>query len=309
MARSVKPGTRPVSGILIVDKPSGETSNRTLQRTRRLFGARKAGHTGTLDPMATGMLPICFGSATRVSGLMLNASKRYRVTARFGSATDTGDANGTVISESICGEPGLNELEAAVASLRGPIRQVPPMYSALRHQGRHLYELARKGQVVEREARLVEILEFEIESRCWPEVTLHVHCSKGTYVRSLVTDLAAALGSVAHVSALRRLAVGPYGEELMRPFETLEAAAEEGCEALDRLLLGIDTALMDRPAVTVSSTAAQVLCQGQRVQVDGMAAAESVRVYAAGGSFIGLGQLAASGELKPAQIFVGETLG
>jgi tRNA pseudouridine55 synthase len=183
------------------------------------------------------------------------------------------------------------------------------MYSALKHQGRRLYELARQGQVVERPARIVEILEFDLEKLSWPELTLRVHCSKGTYVRSLVTDLAAALGTLAHVSALRRLSVGPYGESQMVSAEALQTAAECGYEALDRLLLGTDTALMDRPAVTVGETGAKALCQGQRVQLDGAAAAESVRVYSADGRFIGLGQLAPSGELKPAQIFLVETLG
>jgi tRNA pseudouridine55 synthase len=178
------------------------------------------------------------------------------------------------------------------------------MFSALKQQGQRLYELARKGQVVDRPARSIEIFELEIESRAWPDVVLQVHCSKGTYVRSLVADFAAALGTVAHVAELRRLAVGPYREDQMNSPEMLQAAAERGQEALDSMLLGIDTALMDRPAVTVGEADARALMQGRRVHVPGTAAAESIRVYEAGGGFVGLGQLAASGELKPTRIFV-----
>jgi len=304
MARNAKPGTRSVSGILIVDKPAGETSNRTLQRTKKLFCAQKAGHTGTLDPMATGMLPICFGPATRVSGLMLEASKRYRVTARFESATDTGDATGQVIGEKRRSQPALSEIEIAAAELTGHIEQIPPMYSALKHQGRRLYELARAGQVVPRKPRSVEIMELVIEDYSWPEVTLQVHCSKGTYVRSLVTDLAAALDTMGHVAVLRRLAVGPYREEQMIEGDGLEAAAEQGLEELDSLLLGIDTALMDRPAVTVSESDAQALRKGQKVRVEPQHPDDSVRMYASDGSFFGLGKLEASGELKPFRIFL-----
>ena len=302
MPRGNRPGTRPLAGIVLVDKPAGLTSNRTLQRTRRLFEAQKAGHTGTLDPIATGMLPVCFGAATRVSGLMLAASKCYRVTAELGVATDTGDASGTETGRRDIGAPATGDLEAAVAAMVGRIRQVPPMYSALKHEGKRLYELARRGIEVPRAAREVEIHELGIEAFDWPRLTLKVHCSKGTYIRSLVTDLAAALGTVGHVAALRRLGVGPYSESQMVGLETLEAAAEEGLERLDGWLLGIDTALADRPAVTVGEAEAEALCQGRRVMLEPGAAAASVRIYDEAG-FVGLGALADSGELRPSRIF------
>ena len=309
MARKIKPGTRLVSGILLVDKPAGETSNRTLQKVRRLYAASKAGHTGTLDPMATGMLPVCFGPATRVSGLMLESSKQYRVTARFGTATDTGDASGKTVATAQPDEPTRDKLATALSGLRGRIEQVPPMYSALKHQGKRLYELARAGEEVERKPRAVEIFELELEQLCWPELVLRVFCSKGTYIRTLVADLAASLGSVAHVAALRRLAVGPFAEEQMISWDRLEAAAESGLPALDRLLLGIDAALMDRPAVTVSESDAGSLINGQHIRLAAGAPEASVRVYGPGERFIGLGNLSASGELRPARIFVVETLG
>lgn len=304
MPRADPSGTRPTAGIVLVDKPGGLTSNRVLQRTKRLFQARKAGHTGTLDPMATGMLPICFGAATRVSGLMLESSKRYRVTGRFGIATDTGDSSGIPVAERDAPVLTIDELTPVIETFTGRIRQVPPMYSALKHGGRRLYELAREGREVPRQAREVEIHALAIESFEWPALTLSVHCSKGTYVRTLVADLAAALGTVAHVTSIRRLAVGPYAESQMVTLDTLETAAAEGLQSLDRWLLGVDTALVDRPAVTVSESDGTALRQGRCV----LAAPAghpigSVRIYDAGGGFVGLGELAISGELRPVRIF------
>lgn len=308
MPRRPKPGTRPVAGIVLVDKPSGLTSNRLLQQIRRLFCAQKAGHTGTLDPLATGMLPICLGAATRVSGLMLDASKRYRVTARFGMATDTGDSTGQEIARNDTPAPSAAAVATAVAALTGPIHQVPPMFSAIRHEGRRLYELAREGREVERKSRAVEIHELVVERFAWPELTLEVHCSKGTYVRTLVTDLAESLGSLAHVTALRRLSVGPYPESAMVSPEALELAAAEGLDCLDRYLLGIDSALEDHPAVTVSAADGEALRQGRRVQLGPGPGGEPVRIYTADGGFVGLGRLAPSGELRPERIFPPETL-
>jgi tRNA pseudouridine55 synthase len=234
---------------------------------------------------------------------MLNASKKYRVTARFGAATDTGDATGRLIGESPAIWPGQAALEAAVVSLRGHIRQVPPMYSAVRHEGQRLYELARQGLEVPRAPRPVQILGFEIESQEWPCVTLGVHCSKGTYVRTLVTDLADRLGTLAHVTALRRLTVGPFEETGLVTVEELEMAAEQGLERLDRWLLSVDRALVDIPAVTVSSADGLALRHGRRVLISRGHACEGVRIYDEDGSFVGLGRLDDSGELRPSRIF------
>jgi tRNA pseudouridine55 synthase len=303
MARTARADSRPVSGIVLVDKPAGLTSNRVLQQVKRLFRARKAGHTGTLDPLATGLLPVCLGAATRVTGLMLDASKRYQVTAEFGIATDTGDAAGSVVERRAARKPDDSELTAALAQFRGRILQTPPMYSALKHEGRRLYELARQGKQVERPPREVEIFDIVLESVAWPRMTLSVHCSKGTYIRSLVTDIAATLGSVAHVQALRRTAVGPFDETQMHAMETLERLAGEGADSLDRCLLPIDAALQDRPSIRISEAEAAALRQGRRIVVRTPASGPSVRVYDPVGTLVGLGDLSATGELRPDCIF------
>lgn len=303
MARAAKAGTRVVSGIVLVDKPGGLTSNTVLQRTRRLFLARKAGHTGTLDPLATGMLPVCLGAATRVSGLMLDASKSYRVIAEFGAATDTGDAAGSVIERREAREPMRAAVVSTLARFQGRILQTPPMYSALKHEGRRLYELARRGLRVDRPPRPVEIFDIALESMDWPRLTLFVHCSKGTYIRSLVTDIAAALDSLAHVQALRRTAVGPFGESQMLTLEALELAAGEGLETLDRNLLPIDAALKDRPAIHVGPGDALALRQGRRIVVPVPEIGQSVRVYDPAGMLVGLGESTAAGEVRPVCIF------
>ena len=305
MDRAPRADTRPVSGIVLVDKPAGLTSNRVLQKTKRLFRARKAGHTGTLDPLATGMLPVCLGAATRVTGLMLDASKRYRVTAEFGVATDTGDAAGRVIERSVAPEPPRSDIDAVLARMHGRILQTPPMYSALKQDGRRLYELARQGKSVEREPREVELFEIVLEDVAWPRLTLFVHCSKGTYIRSLVTDMAVALGTLAHVQALRRTGVGPFDESQVLTLEALEQAAAEGVESLDRNLLPIDAALQDRPAVQVSAADALALRQGRRIVVTPSEGGPSVRIYDPVGTLVGLGELSGSGELRPACIFPG----
>jgi len=303
MSAAAKPSTRPLAGIVLVDKPPGFTSNRILQKTKRLFQARKAGHTGTLDPMATGMLPICFGAATKVSGMMLESSKRYRVTAAFGIATDTGDATGTAIERSEQPPLAIADIEPAVQKMVGRIRQVPPMYSALKHEGTRLYELARQGKEVERPAREIEIYEFSIEAFDWPHLTLAVHCSKGTYVRTLVSDLAQQLGTVAHVAVLRRLTVAPFAESQMVSFGVLEEAAAEGLDSLDRWLLNADAALVDKPAISVSEADSEALRQGRRVSVLGADSEGSVRIYDPDGRFVGIGHLDGSGAVKPARIF------
>jgi tRNA pseudouridine55 synthase len=305
MARGTRADTRLVSGIVLLDKPTGLTSNRALQQARRLFRARKAGHTGTLDPLATGMLPVCLGAATRVSGLMLDASKRYRVTAEFGIATETGDAAGSIIERRAADEPARSALIAALAKFQGRILQTPPMYSALKHEGRRLYELARQGKRVERQPREVELFEFVLESVSWPRLNLFVHCSKGTYIRSLVTDFAAALGTIAHVQSLRRTGVGPFDESQMQTMEMLERAAGEGLEELDRCLLPIDSALQDRPAIRVSEAEALALRQGRRIIVPAAGSWKGVRVYDPVGTLVGLGDLSDAGELRSACIFPG----
>ncbi len=295
--------TRSLAGILLVDKPEGCTSNQVLQKTKRLYQARKAGHTGTLDPLATGMLPICFGAATRVSGMMLESSKRYEVTARFGIATRTGDAMGEIVDERETPALAMDALESAVERMSGPMDQIPPMYSAVKHQGKRLYELAREGREVSREPRRIEIHDFRIVAYDWPSVTLSVHCSKGTYVRTLVTDLAESIGTIAHVTALRRISVGPFDSAGMVTLEALEAAAEEGLESLDRWLLGIDAALTDWPEISVGSEQAGALRHGRAVTVAASGPAREVRIYDQSRAFVGTGRVSAAGDLRPTRIF------
>ena len=301
-------GRRKVAGIVLVDKPSGVSSNRALQTVKRLFAAEKAGHTGSLDPLATGMLPVCLGSATKVAGLLLDARKTYHVTAAFGAATDTGDSDGEVIAESPAPVCSRAQVLAALARFVGSIEQVPPMYSALKHRGRRLYALARRGQEVERQARAVTVYSLELEALAWPTIRFRVECSKGTYVRSLVTDLARELGTAGHVTALRRLAVGPYAEAQMLGIDQLEALAAQGFERLDRTLLPADTALEGWPTIVLDAEQARRLGHGQRVPADAAWPAGRVRLYGPGQDFLGVGNVLASGELKSQRLFLPEQL-
>lgn len=301
MARRRASG-RDVRGILLLDKPAGLTSNRALQRAKRLYQAAKAGHTGSLDPLATGMLPICFGAATKLSGYLLGAGKTYAVTAALGVATDTGDADGNVTERSAAPAPSLAQVRAVLASFVGESEQVPPMYSALKQQGRRLYDLARQGVAVERAPRRVQIHSLELDRYTWPELAFTASCSKGTYVRSLVVDIAAALGTLGHVTALRRLAVGPFRAEDMVDFEALERAAAGGQEALDGLLRPMDSVLGERPAVTLSAAGERVLRDGGRVEAPPLPGG-LVRLYAPEGRFIGVGEICAEGELAAHRLF------
>ena len=295
---------RDVRGILLLDKARGLTSNRALQQVKRLYGAAKAGHTGSLDPLATGMLPICFGAATRLGGFLLDAQKAYRVTARFGVATDTADADGAVTERRDDPQPSLAGFEAALGRFRGEIEQVPPMYSALKQGGKRLYELARRGVVVEREARRVTIVELALERFDWPDVALYVRCSKGTYVRSLVVDLAAALGTVAHVAELRRVGVAPFDDEPMITVEELEAlAASGGTGALDARLLPPDRALTGWPEVSLSGEAAERLVHGQTVAADPGWPLGRVKVYREPRDFLAIGEITPDRRLAPHRVF------
>ncbi len=295
---------RDVRGVVLLDKPRGLTSNQALQRVKRLYGAAKAGHTGSLDPLATGMLPICFGAATRVSGYLLDAAKTYAVTATFGTATDTADADGSVIGRSEVPPTDEPRLRAVLGSFLGESEQVPPMYSALKREGVRLYDLARRGIEVERAPRRVLIHSIGLEALRWPECDFTVSCSKGTYVRSLVVDIAAALGTLGHVKALRRLAVGPFAAQAMVDFESLErTAVERGSAGLDALLLPVDSALADRPRLALRRAAARALLDGQRPLPEPAWPRGLVRLYAEDGGFIGIGEVSEAGELVPRRLF------
>ena len=258
---------RDVNGILLLDKPSGITSNDALQQVKRLYFAKKAGHTGSLDPLASGVLPICMGEATKVSAFLLDADKRYQVRCQLGVRTATADAEGEVLETRPVGNYSEQQLEAVLDGFRGSIEQVPPMYSALKHEGQRLYKLARQGVEVEREARTVEIYQLTLTARGPDWIDIAVHCSKGTYVRTLAEDIGDKLGCGAHVSALRRTAVGPYNETGLVTLEQLRELKANDMPAMDGLLLPIETALTQWPDVQLSADAAFYLQQGQAVLV------------------------------------------
>lgn len=291
---------RPVDGILLLDKPQGDTSNRALQRVKRLYGAAKAGHTGSLDPLATGLLPICFGEATKLSTWLLDADKRYLVEGCWGARTDSGDAEGEVVERSDV-PLDAGRLSAVLAEFTGEIMQVPPMHSAVKHQGRRLYELARQGIEVERAPRAIRIHAISLV-RVDPDqgrFVLDVRCSKGTYVRTLVEDIAAAAGGLAHVSALRRTGIGPYDEDRMVPMARVEQAAAEGQSALDALLLPIETVFGNWPKVVVDAGRAFYLSRGQSVRVAGAPEQGEVAVFDAGGRVLGVGCIDEDGMVAP----------
>lgn len=293
---------RKVDGLLLLDKPTGITSNAALQKLKWIYGALKAGHTGSLDPLASGMLPLCFGEATKFSGYLLGSDKTYLVRARFGARTDTADSDGTVIATTDILIPNELALRQALGQLRGPILQVPPMYSALKHQGRRLYEIARAGREVERVARPVVIHDFAVEQFDRVTPLFRVRCSKGTYIRVLIEDLAALLGSLAHVIELRRIAVGSFPESAMLTTEQCALAAEEGTEALDALLRPLDEVAGQWPCLQLGSREADLLLCGSQVPVSAGVPAGMLRLYTDCGRFLGMGEAMGDGRLFPRRL-------
>ncbi len=268
--RSRRRKGRELNGILLFDKPQGDSSNGVLQKVRRLYSAAKAGHTGSLDPLATGMLPICFGEATKFSQYLLDADKKYQVVAKLGEVTNTGDAEGEIIQRTAVAEWAEAQLESAMTAFVGEIEQVPPMYSALKHQGQPLYKLARKGIEIERKARPVTIYSLEWKQIDPERIEMLVFCSKGTYIRTLVEDIGKRLGCGAHVEVLRRLKAGPF-EDGMLSMETLLEVSEQdnGNDVLDSFLLPVHDALWGYPQVGVDSIEAAAFSQGQVVAIFG----------------------------------------
>lgn len=292
---------RAVNGVLLLDKPVGLSSNAALQTVKRLFNARKAGHTGSLDPLASGLLPLCLGEATKVSGYLLDADKSYRFTCRLGATTATGDAEGEVLETRPVPPLDQDQVEAVLERFRGGIDQVPPMYSALKHQGQRLYKLARQGVEVERQPRRVTIHRLELIGLEGEFLTCEVHCSKGTYVRTLAEDIGRILGCGAHVSELRRTGVAPYDADQMVTLDQLRELAEQGFEALDRCLLPVDTALQSWPAVHLNDDSAYYLNGGQAVMVPRAPTSGWVRLYQ-GEQFLGLGEILDDGRVAPRRL-------
>lgn len=301
-------GGRSLDALLLLDKPRGLTSNRALQIVKRLLQAQKAGHTGSLDPLATGMLPICFGAATRLSQYLLDARKVYRVCCRLGIATDTGDADGRRIGQGPVPALASDEVSVVLRGFLGESEQVPPMYSALKHEGRRLYALARQGVTVERAPRPITVHRIDELRVAWPDLEFTVDVSKGTYVRSLVEDIAANLGTVGHVSALRRLAVGPFDAADMVGLDQLQAL-EADREALDRFLLPMERALPGWLSLDLPAAETERLCRGQAVMAGPDWPIGRVRLYGPGRVFFGLGEVLPSGSLVPRRIFAVAPLG
>lgn len=298
MGRRRKTG-RSISGILLLDKPLGITSNSALQSVKRLFNAQKAGHTGSLDPLADGLLPICFGAATKVSAFLLDADKHYLVRVKMGVTTTTADAEGEVLETRPVTGISEQDIQRVITGFQGDIEQIPPMYSALKHKGERLYKLAREGVEIEREPRRVTIHSITMQNYIEPEFDLEVHCSKGTYIRTLAEDIGEKLGCGAHVSALRRTGVGPYEADSMVTMEQIQQLATEGFSALDELLLPIDSALQSWPEVKLTPDGTFYLRQGQAVLVPNAPTQGMVRLYDANGSFMGAGEILDDGRVAP----------
>ena len=294
---------RPVHGVLLLDKPQGVSSNAALQKAKWLLRAEKAGHTGTLDPLATGLLPLCFGAATKFSQVSLDADKAYRATLALGRTTSTGDAEGEVLHERAV-QVTRDEVEAACRRFIGAISQVPPMHSALKHAGRALYDYARAGIEIERTPRRVRIHSIDVVAWAGDRVEIDVRCSKGTYIRTLAEDIGEALGCGAHLAALRRTASGPLRVEAAVALDALAALDQAGRDAL---LLPADTLLADWPAVRLGDDDAGRFLSGMRRRI-AAADAKQVRVYGPRGeAFLGSahiagGELIASRLLSPPEV-------
>lgn len=291
----------PVDGVLLLDKPKGLSSNHALQRVRRLLQAQKAGHTGTLDPMATGLLPVCLGEATKFSAQLLEADKVYRTRVQLGVVTDTGDAEGEVVERHEAAPFSATDIERVLEQFRGEIEQTPPMYSALKHQGRKLYELAREGKTVERAVRRVTVYDARLLAVEGTAFELEVRVSKGTYIRTLAEDIGRALGCGAHITALRRLATGPFGVEGMLEIERLEALPEQA--AREAILLPVDVLVAHLPRLELNEAARQRIMHGQPVRLDAIdiAVGELARLYCAD-AFIGLGVVSGPQEVAPKRL-------
>ncbi len=298
MQRPAKLPRRKVDGVLLLDKPTGPTSNTALQKARRLLNAAKAGHTGTLDPLATGLLPICFGEATKFAGGLLTAGKRYAATVRLGVRTDTADAEGEVL-ETRPVSVSRKQVEEVLARFRGDILQVPPMHSALKRDGRPLYEYARKGIEFERTPRSVTIYSLDLCSFDGDRFNFEVDCSKGTYVRTLAQDIGEELGCGGHLSALRRTRIGNLSLDEAITLEALESLTPE---ARGALLQPADVLLENLPRIDLDMATAQRFCQGQAVSVGTGALSGQLRVYAAGGRFLGLGCVASDDRVAPVRL-------
>lgn len=310
MGKPRTPKGRQIDGILLLNKSGGMTSNTALQRAKWLLAAAKAGHTGSLDPMATGVLPLCFGEATKYSQYLLDADKTYRCTMRFGITTNTGDAEGEVLSSIPAPQLTQSDVEAMLAQFVGDIEQIPSMFSAIKHQGQPLYKLARAGKEIERAARPVTVYRLELtafRAGDYPEADVEAHVSKGTYIRTLAEDVGARLGCGAHISGLHRSQAGPFNESQCVSLDTLAEVRGEGRgDTLDHFLLPVEKAIDHLQAVTVPAASAFYLRQGQPVlEVSALqttAVGEMVRVLLDNGEFLGVAEIQSDGRIAPRKL-------
>lgn len=291
---------REMDGILLLDKRPGLTSNAALQEAKRLFGARKAGHTGSLDPLASGLLPVCFGEATKLSGFLLNTDKRYQVVVFLGVRTTTGDAEGEILARSPVPPLDAAAVESVLARFRGEISQIPPMYSALKHQGQRLYDLARQGVEVPRAPRHITVHELRFLGLEAERLSIEVHCSKGTYIRTLAEDIGAALGCGAHVADLRRTGVGAFDVVQAHTFERLGEMDETARAAC---LLPPEAILGSLPALILGDSLCFYLRQGQAVFVPRAPTSGWVRLHDKGGVLAGVGEIQDDGKVAPRRMF------
>jgi len=292
---------RDVDGILILDKPIGISSNQALQQVRGLYQARKAGHCGSLDPLATGVLPICLGEATKFSDYLLGANKTYKATCQLGQTTTTGDAEGEVIEISAVAVDE-SRVRDTLAGFVGEIEQIPPMYSALKHQGRRLYQLAREGKQVERKPRRINVYDMKMISLSGESLEIEVSCSKGTYIRTLAEDIGAALGCGAHIGALHRSAVGNFDDRDAVTLEHLRILEQQDLESLEKILLPVSTALLQFPELNLDPASSLDICHGKRVLLGESKAPGLHRLVSSEGHFIGLGEVFPGGELAPKRL-------
>lgn len=303
MGRRPRKTGRDIHGVFLLDKPQGMSSNDILQKVKRIFKANKAGHTGALDPLATGMLPICFGEATKFSQFLLDSDKRYLVSAKLGERTDSSDADGELVQTR---EVTVNESQIleALTQFRGDILQVPTMFSALKHNGRPLYEYARAGITVERKARPITIFELKFITYQSPYLTLEVHCSKGTYIRTLVDDLGESLGCGAHVTMLRRIGVSNYPADKMMTWDQLQQLKEyDDLTQLDQHLLPVDSAVASLPMLELTEEQSKAIKFGQRLKmVNEYKIYGQVRLFSNNNEFLGVAEMDQRNVLRPSRI-------
>ncbi len=294
-------GFRDVDGILLLDKPKGISSNQALQKIRYLFKANKAGHTGSLDPLATGMLPICFGEATKFSAYLLDASKSYRAICQLGQTSTTGDAEGEIVSQQSV-SVGQSEVDLVLKTFVGQIEQIPPMHSAIKVNGQRLYKLARNGREVKREARTIEIHTIEQLEFKNDRLVIEVFCSKGTYIRTLAEDIGKALGCGAYLSDLRRTGVHPFWQQRCYSLDELQGQTDTSEILPDACLLPVQAALSDFPELRVNSSAADSLKQGRVIQPDYAIGPGLLNLVTENGQFIGIGEVGVDGQISPKRL-------